>query len=81
MEGSIFLSYRRDDSSGHTGRIYDRLAERLGEQRVFLDIDNIPPGVDFVDAIDRTLDECVVDYEKRTYMKENYVVPVELIII
>jgi hypothetical protein len=57
---SVFLSYRRDDSGGHTGRLYDKLVQELGGERVFLDIDNVPVGVDFVDAIDQTLDQCVV---------------------
>ena len=60
MARSIFLSYRRDDTGGHTGRLYDKLVHQLGEERVFLDIDNVPIGVDFVDAIDQTLDECLV---------------------
>lgn len=43
----IFISYRRDDSGETTGRIYDRLADRYGEDKVFLDIDDIPLGEDF----------------------------------
>lgn len=43
----IFISYRRSDSQGITGRIYDRLVEKFGERSVFQDVDDIPPGVDF----------------------------------
>jgi len=57
---SVFLSYRREDSAGHTGRLHDRFTARWGAERVFFDIDNIPPGEDFIHVIDRTLDECVV---------------------
>lgn len=60
MARSIFLSYRRDDSGGHTGRLYDRLVQQFGQKHVFLDIDNVPFGIDFVHAIDQTLDECAV---------------------
>lgn len=60
MPRSVFLSYRREDSAGHTGRMHDRFVQRWGSDRVFLDIDNIPPGEDFVDAIDRTLNECAI---------------------
>ena len=61
MTGSgIFISYRRDDSSGHAGRLYDRLSERFGEDRIFMDIDAIEPGVDFTHAIDRALDSSKV---------------------
>lgn len=47
----IFISYRRDDSSGYSGRIYDRLAQHFGEDAVFRDLDDIKPGDDFVRAI------------------------------
>lgn len=49
--GGIFLSYRRDDSSGHTGRLTDDLREALPDRVVFRDIDTIAPGADFVQAI------------------------------
>ena len=51
----IFICYRRDDSSGHAGRLYDRVAARFGAGRVFMDIDNMPPGVDFVNEVERIL--------------------------
>lgn len=44
---SIFISYRREDSSDITGRIYDRLVQSFGAQRIFKDVDSIPLGVDF----------------------------------
>lgn len=46
-----FLSYRREDSSGHAGRLYDRLTDVFGHDQVFMDVDNIPPGEDFIDVI------------------------------
>ena len=51
----VTLNYRRDDTSGHAGRLYDALAERFGSENVFMDIDAIEPGVDFGEAIDRAL--------------------------
>jgi hypothetical protein len=54
----IFLSYRRDDTSGHAGRLYDALTHRLGAGNVFQDVAAIDPGVDFGDAIVRALDDC-----------------------
>ena len=57
---NIFLSYRREDSAGHTGRLHDRLVANWGADRVFWDIDNIKPGQDFVDVIDSTLDKCPI---------------------
>lgn len=47
----VFISYRRDDTAGHAGRLYDRLAARLGRDSVFRDIDQIAAGQDFVEAI------------------------------
>jgi hypothetical protein len=47
----VTLNYRRDDTSGHAGRLYDALAERSGSEHVFMDIDAIEPGVDFGEAI------------------------------
>jgi len=51
----VFVSYRRDDAPGHAGRLYDSLASRFGADRVFMDVDSIEPGADFVDLIERTL--------------------------
>lgn len=50
--GPIFLSYRRSDSAGHAGRIYDRIATRF-PGRVFRDFEALTPGVDFVLEIDK----------------------------
>jgi TIR domain len=51
----IFICYRREDSSGHAGRLYDRLRARFGDE-VFMDIDAIGPGVDYARLIDETID-------------------------
>ena len=40
----IFISYRREDSQELAGRLFDRLAQRFGKDRVFRDIDAIDPG-------------------------------------
>ncbi len=47
----IFISYRRDDSAGHAGRLYDRLVDRFGQGQVFMDVDAIRPGLDFVEVV------------------------------
>lgn len=54
----IFLSYRREDASGHAGRLYDALAARFGDENVFIDIDTIDPGADFGEAITRAVAGC-----------------------
>lgn len=48
----IFISYRRDDAAGHAGRLYDQLREDFGGEHVFMDVDAIEPGVDFVERIE-----------------------------
>jgi len=58
--GSIFISYRRDDSASDTGRIYDRLAQEFGRDNIFKDIDSIPFGVDFAQHIDQEVGRCQV---------------------
>lgn len=57
---AVFISYRRNDSSGHTGRIYDHLCSEFGKEYVFRDIDTIEPGTDFVDAVEKGIQECSV---------------------
>ena len=58
MAGGVFISYRREDSDGFAGRIYDRLAVRLGHDNVFFDVDAIPPGRDFVDVLSDRVGKC-----------------------
>ncbi len=58
MAGGVFISYRRDDSGGYAGRIFDRLTSRLGHENVFFDVDAIPPGRDFVDVLSDRIGKC-----------------------
>jgi hypothetical protein len=37
------------------GRIFDRLAQHFGKANLFIDIDNVPFGVDFRKQIDDAL--------------------------
>jgi hypothetical protein len=56
----IFISYRRGDSAGHSGRLFDRLRAAYGDDRVFMDVTGIEAGIDFVDAIDAAVGSCDV---------------------
>jgi hypothetical protein len=58
--GGIFVSYRRQESSHLAGRLYDRLADRFGEDQVFIDVDALEPGVDFAEEIFRAVASCQV---------------------
>src|SRR5580704_16146822 len=55
---AVFISYRREDSGGYAGRLYDRLVSRLGRDRVFRDIESIEPGADFAESILNQLAAC-----------------------
>jgi len=56
---NIFINYRREDSSGHAGRLFDALSGHFAG-RLFMDIDTLQPGVDFVDAIEQAVGSCEV---------------------
>lgn len=58
MSDRIFISYRREDSSGYAGRLFDRLKATFGRERVFMDIEAIEPGSDFVESIDHEVGSC-----------------------
>ncbi len=58
MSGQIFISYRREDSAGFAGRIFDRLQARFGDNRIFMDVSGIKLGVDFVQEIERAVGQC-----------------------
>jgi hypothetical protein len=60
--GTIFISYRRDDTRADAGRLYDRLQARY-PGRIFRDVGSIEPGADWTHAIEETLrttDACLV---------------------
>ena len=54
---SFFISYRRADSHNAAGRLGDQLGERFGEDHVFMDVDDIGPGVKFEKEIDEKLSQ------------------------
>jgi dipeptidyl aminopeptidase/acylaminoacyl peptidase len=58
--GGIFISYRRQETSHLAGRLYDRLANRFGDERVFMDVDTIELGVDFARVINEAVSTCAV---------------------
>jgi hypothetical protein len=60
MAGKIFINYRRGDDAGHTGRLFDRLQDIFPRQQLFLDVDNIAPGLDFVRVLNDRVAECDV---------------------
>jgi C1A family cysteine protease len=53
----VFISYRRDDSAGHAGRLYDHLKRAFGIDGVFMDLDNIGRGDTFAETLTAKLRE------------------------
>jgi hypothetical protein len=60
MAGKIFINYRRGDDSGYAGRLYDRLQDKFEPQQIFMDVDSIAPGLDFVRELNDRVAECDV---------------------
>lgn len=56
----IFISYRRQDSEGHVGRLYDHLLKHFRPEDIFMDVASIEPGADFVDALEKAVSACDV---------------------
>ena len=60
QKGRIFISYRRIDTSYAAGRIYDRLAAHFGEDAIFMDVEVIEGGLDFVKVLEDAVQSCDV---------------------
>jgi hypothetical protein len=56
----IFISYRREGDAAQAGRIADRLGNEFGSDHVFMDVDAIGLGVDFVEEINKEVAKCDV---------------------
>lgn len=59
-DGGIFITYRGQESSHAGDQLYDRIVERFGEGRIFIDMDAINSGVDLSEAISRAVGACKV---------------------
>ncbi len=60
MAGEIFISYRREDSAGTTGRLYDRLAKTFSRKKLFMDVDERMHGLNFVKVLSDKVEACAV---------------------
>ena len=54
----IFISYRREDTAGRAGRLFDSLSANFGARNVFQDVTAIAPGTDFGQEITAAIDRC-----------------------
>ena len=60
MGGSIFISYRRGEDAGFAGRLFDRLESSFQREALFMDVDSIAPGEDFVSILEARVTACDV---------------------
>jgi hypothetical protein len=58
MAGKIFVNYRREDSIALAGRLHDRLIEAFGRDNLFMDVDNIPVGINFDEYLNNQVAQC-----------------------
>src|SRR5680860_721959 len=56
----VFVNYRRNDTRHVAGRLRDLIVARFGKGSVFVDVDSIEPGLDYVTAIDTAVGSCDV---------------------
>src|ERR671916_92409 len=54
----IFISYRRDDSEASTDLLLEQLVEHFGRKQIFVDVDDIPLGENFAEAIEKAVSSC-----------------------
>jgi hypothetical protein len=60
MPNKVFISYRREDSQYQAGRIYEAFVRALPPDTVFMDVDSMAPGDDFVEALEGWVQRCDV---------------------
>ena len=57
---SVFICYRRDDSAGHAGHLHEILSSHFTASHLFMDVDSIKPGEDWVQVIRNRVAKCDV---------------------
>lgn len=56
----VFINYRRADTEGYAGRVYEALRRPIGGPNLFMDVDSMKPGQNFVKALDEAVAGCDV---------------------
>ncbi len=54
----VFISYRREDSSGYAGRLFDILSVHFGRENTYMDVDTIIGGDNFPAVIEEKISQC-----------------------
>jgi tetratricopeptide (TPR) repeat protein len=60
MSGQIFISYRREEASAWARLVKTGLFQHFPKSEIFMDVDTIEPGMDFVAAIEESVGSCEV---------------------
>src|SRR5262245_15930802 len=60
MAAKVFISYRRDDSAGYSGRVMDRLDRELRRDLVVIDVDTKPHGTNLWKVLHEKVAKCGV---------------------
>jgi hypothetical protein len=56
----VFISYRREDSKWPARQLYNSFLRHLPHGQVFIDVDSIPPGADFVEILEEQVGACEI---------------------
>jgi len=56
----VLISYRRDDAAGYVRALMSDMKHAFGIQQVFLDMQDIDAGSNFVSVIEKAVSHCVV---------------------
>src|SRR6266540_4819377 len=56
----VFISYRLEDTAPYARLLQYELRERIPDVRVFMDVDSIEPGQNFVEVIQQAVSSCEV---------------------
>ena len=54
----VFISYRREDSGGYAGRLFDILSVHFGKENIYMDLDTIKGGDNFATVIEDKIGQC-----------------------
>jgi hypothetical protein len=60
MAGKIFINYRRGDDPSAAQALLGRLEQAFAPEQLFMDVDNIKPGLDFVRVLNDQVAQCDV---------------------
>jgi hypothetical protein len=55
-----FIGYRSRESGASAGCLHDRLREHFGRDNMFMEVNRLELGFDFIEVIDRPVNSCGV---------------------